>query len=373
MRPGDRLLGKYLVEQQVGEGAFGRVYLTRDESLRRLVAVKQLRTRFLGSPEAVASFVQEARAAANCGHPNIVTVYDLQPFNAPKYIIMEFLPGGTLRRVLRERQRLEVAETIRIACGICSGLSAIHGMGILHRDLKPENILFSAAGDPKISDFGLACLSRPRGKGDREDRKEIKGTLAYMSPEQVSGQTVGQASDLYALGVILHEMLTGTLYFDLDQCRTVEDVLRAIREQQPSTPSFRVPGIPSECDSIVMKLLSKRPDERYEDAGKLLADLTRLAAKAKGDGPDDGSGRDLVSRVVDEALARNWAEAFRLLRECLNRKDPPATARNLLDCAYCPRQRQYIPEPSFTRSPSDYARFWRGCCPKCGTQLELHI
>ena len=210
---------EYRITRTLGQGAFGTVYLAQDTLLDRPVAIKELTPAAQADSVAFQRFLQEARAAGSLNHPNIVTVYALKPTDAAVYLVMEYLPGGSLRGLLNERGRLPVEDAVRIAADVCDGLAAAHAKGIVHRDVKPENILLTADGRAKVGDFGIAHVPRTAGGatvGGLTQTGFQPGTLVYMSPEQIRGEGVDGRSDVYQVGAMLHEMLAGRHYLDIE-------------------------------------------------------------------------------------------------------------------------------------------------------------
>ena len=210
---------EYRITRTLGQGAFGTVYLAQDTLLDRPVAIKELTAAAQADPVGFQRFLQEARAAGSLNHPNIVTVYALKPTDDAVYLVMEYLPGGSLRGLLSQRGRLPVEDAVRIAADVCDGLAAAHAKGIVHRDVKPENILLTADGRAKVGDFGIAHVPRTAGGatvGGLTQTGFQPGTLVYMSPEQIRGEAVDGRSDVYQVGAMLHEMLAGRHYLDID-------------------------------------------------------------------------------------------------------------------------------------------------------------
>ncbi len=245
------------------------VYLTRDLNLQRQVAVKQLRHIFADDAEFRVRFLQEARAAANLVHPNIVTIYDFGRDPQDIYIVMEYVEGTDLKTLLRRRSPLLHLEAVRWMLQICEGVGYAHRAGLVHCDLKPHNILVSNSERIKITDFGI---SRALATIDPDERLDVVwGSPQYFSPEQAAGTAPSPASDVYSLGVILYEMLTGRLPFEAADI----DLLAELHQVAPVVPpSTYDPSIPSELDQILAKVLSKEPAARYRTAdqfGRVLA------------------------------------------------------------------------------------------------------
>ncbi len=260
-----------LGEPLLGSGQMAQVYLARDEVLARDVAVKLLRETYSGDEEFVERFRREAQSAASLTHPNIVSVYDLgRSEEGSYYMAMEYVPGGTLKERISGRGPLDAATAATVALQIAGALREAHGRGIIHRDVKSQNVLVTASADVKVTDFGIAravSTSRMTRTG------LVLGTAKYMSPEQAMGETVGPRSDLYSLGVVLYEMLTGELPFEADTEIAVS--IKHINEPPPP-PREPNPEIPEEMNALVLKLLSKNPEDRHRDAAELMQDLERV-------------------------------------------------------------------------------------------------
>jgi serine/threonine protein kinase len=265
-------LGRYEILSAIGAGGMGEVYRARDPRLSREVAIKLLPAPWTSDPDRLGRFEQEARAAAALNHPNILTVHEIATHEDQPYLVSELLKGETLREALK-RGPIPVAAAIDYAIQICRGLGAAHANGIVHRDLKPENIIVTQDGTIKILDFGLAKLTRPAPADDSiataarnaivTSAGVLLGTVGYMSPEQVRGQHVDQRSDLFSLGVILYEMLSGVRAF---AAGTDADTLSAILTSDP--PQFQVmpAGAGAPLDRIVRHCLDKQQDRRFQSA-----------------------------------------------------------------------------------------------------------
>ncbi len=268
------LFDRYELGKCVGEGTFGRVFHARDKVLRRDLVIKELRSEFVHDSAVLRRFADDARIAAAIGHPNIVTVFDLLPSGKPRYILMEYMAGGTLRSLLDKRGKLPVPDAVNAALALCRALKAAHSHGVIHRDLKPANIFLGSEGEIKLGDFGIAHLpERSGGSGDTSLDRPHPCTPAYASPEQLLGRELDGRSDLYALGVVLYELVTGKLYFDRRLCQNLVAWAEAVLRQFPIPPRTINPDVPPKLDLIIMRLLEKSPDKRHEDADELIRDL----------------------------------------------------------------------------------------------------
>ena len=270
---------RYVLSGLLGGGGMGKVFLARDEVLDRDVALKVLREQYAEDEGFVERFEREAKAAASLNYPHIVSVYDRgETEEGTYYIAMEYVPGGTLKdRILKEGTvevaeavPVEAAEAVRLASQIADALGIAHGRGIVHRDVKPQNVLLTADGDAKLADFGIA---RAASVTTLSNSSLVLGTAKYMSPEQAMGDPVGPGSDLYSLGVVLYEMLTGEVPFDADS--SVGVAMKHVTEP-PRPPREKNPEVPEALDAVVMKLLEKKPEDRYPGAAELVADLSRV-------------------------------------------------------------------------------------------------
>lgn len=248
---------RYRLDKQMGEGGMGVVHGATDMLLDRNVALKQLYARFVGDHEHSMRFRQEAMALASLTHPHIVTMHDLIDFDSHFWIVMELLPGGSLADRIQSSGSLPLPDCVDIACSIASGLDYAHRQGVVHRDVKPMNILFTDEGIPKLADFGTAKL---RESWIHTSEGDMLGSPAFMSPEQVTGSPVDPRTDVYCLGVSLYQMLTGKVPFDGD----ISSILAQHVNKKPDPPSSDNPAIPSGLDAVVLKMLEKAPEDRYQ-------------------------------------------------------------------------------------------------------------
>ncbi|HUP29994.1 MAG TPA: serine/threonine-protein kinase [Usitatibacter sp.] len=272
--------GRYRVLKELGRGAMGIVYLAEDEVLARTVAIKMIA--LTGSDQErdthEARFRQEARAAGGLTHPSIITIYDVGREGDVAFIAMELVQGRELRELIRDGS-LAPAEAVEIAAQVAEALAFAHEHGIVHRDIKPGNIMVLDDGRIKIMDFGIARLREPTVK---TQTGVLLGSPQYMSPEQISGQSLDGRADIFSLGVVLYEMLTGIKPFD---AADLTQVLFWVVNMPTKPPSERRPGLPAVIDYIAARALKKKPDERYATATDFAADLRQaipevLAAEA---------------------------------------------------------------------------------------------
>jgi serine/threonine protein kinase len=257
------IAGRYRLHELLGRGGMSEVWRAEDLELGRDVAIK-----LLAADADRARFDREARAVASLAHPNVMQLYDYGESEGRPYMVLEYVPGGTLEDRLRDGGHLPDDETYEIAVGIASGLAHAHARGVVHRDLKPANVLFDEEGRPKIADFGIARLAA--GEGTLTEAGTLLGTAAYISPEQASGEPAGAASDVYSFGVMLYRMLAGRLPFASND--PMELVLMHRDTPPPPLTQLRTDA-PARLESTAMLALSKDPSERPLDGGALLAEL----------------------------------------------------------------------------------------------------
>jgi serine/threonine-protein kinase len=261
-------IGRYEILEEVGHGAMGTVYKARDPLLDRALALKTVSIEFEGDEfeSFERRFYREARSAGRLSHPNIVTIHDVGKSDGVAYIAMEFLQGRSLRAMLDLGVVFPPDRIADIAAQVADGLAFAHDNGVVHRDIKPANIMVLDRGPIKIMDFGIALL--PTGTATRTDR--VFGSPKYMSPEQIVGHPVDGRSDVFSLGAVIYEMLTGFAPF---YGGNLDDVLYQVINEMPAAPSSRNKRIPPAFDFIVAKAMAKHPDGRYPDARAMAADL----------------------------------------------------------------------------------------------------
>jgi serine/threonine-protein kinase len=269
-----RSLASYKVVSLIGAGGMGQVYLARDDKLNRFVALKVLLPEIAGDAARTRRFDQEARAASALNHPNILTIYDIGSVDDTHYIATEYVEGETLRQRI-DRGRIDTRTALDIACQIAGALAAAHDAKIIHRDIKPENIMIRQDGIVKVVDFGLAKLAGATLTPDARTLEQVQtaagvimGTVSYMSPEQARGSAIDSRADIWSLGVVLYEMLTGVCPFAAEN---IADALASIIHEEPPSLS----GLPDNVGPIVSKALCKNADERYQTAADIYADLKR--------------------------------------------------------------------------------------------------
>lgn len=279
LQPG-QVIGRYHINELIGSGGMGQVFLADDTELNRPVAFKVLHRDVAEDQERVRRFIQEARAASALNHPNILTIHEIGAFEGCRFIVSEYVEGETLRE--RMKKGLTVAESVDITCQIAAALQAAHSAGIVHRDIKPENVMIRRDALVKVLDFGLAKLTEaddhppidpnatnaPIASAVLTNPGLVMGTVAYMSPEQACGKPVDSRTDLWSLGVVFHEMLTGKSPFEGD---SVTDIITSILKTETTLPTSD--NLPPELQPICKRALAKKRESRYQSAHDLLKDL----------------------------------------------------------------------------------------------------
>lgn len=274
-----QVLKHYAVEERLGRGGMGEVYRARDTRLERSVALKVLPAEFTRDEDRKRRFFQEARAASAVTHPAIAQIYDVDEAEGVAFIAMELVPGKTVRALLQGRE-LDLLGALAVAIQVAEALTKAHAAGVVHRDLKPENVMVTPEGHAKVLDFGLAKLLEAEGQeADELSRMQtiartqagmVVGTLRYMSPEQARGLAVDPRSDLFSLGVLVYEMVTGQLPFS---GKTPLDTLHAIAFEESRAATQIRPNLPPSLQRVLSRCLRKRPEDRYPDAGELAQEL----------------------------------------------------------------------------------------------------
>ena len=295
-----RKFGRYEIVAELGKGAMGVVYRARDPLLDRTVAIKTINMSLEldEMAEYEARFYQEAKAAGGLNHPNIVTIHDIGKSGNVAYMAMEFLEGQELRVMMSPGRPLAPGHAVDIAAQVAQGLAYAHQHGVVHRDVKPANIMILRNGMAKITDFGIA---RMRMAGVRTQTGIVLGSPRYMAPEQVAGKRAEPRSDVFSLGVILYEMLTGNPPFTGDD---VTSIMFQILNLVPPPPSTINPAIPGVLDFIVAKALAKPSGDRYPDAAELARDLHDCAKHAQAAGPAPAIARAVAQPRLDTEAAQ---------------------------------------------------------------------
>ncbi len=263
------VISHYKIIEKIGAGGMGEVYLAEDTKLKRKVALKFLPSHLCQDEDCRTRFKREAQAAAKLNHPNIVTIHEVSQYQGRPYFAMEHIEGRALGDIMKKNE-LSISEIVDLAIGICEGLNKAHQAGIVHRDIKPSNIVIDADGRPKLLDFGLAAI---QGLEKLTVTGSTLGTIAYMSPEQVRGKGVNERSDLFSMGTVLYEMITGRLPFKAEtETATINSILNDIPEPLARYKS----NMPDEIQSIIDKALDKHEETRYQTAAGIISDLRKL-------------------------------------------------------------------------------------------------
>ncbi|HEY8103370.1 MAG TPA: protein kinase, partial [Gaiellaceae bacterium] len=276
MAAGDPLIdtlfdGRYQIIRKLGSGGMANVYLAEDQELGRRVAIKILDDRHARDDQFIERFRREAQHAAGLSHPNVVSVYDRGEAEGTYYIAMEHVEGRTLKELLVARGPSPLGIAIDYTRQILSALRFAHRNGIVHRDIKPHNVIVDGDGRVKVMDFGIA---RAGAASQMTEAGSIIGTAQYLSPEQARGAPVDQTSDLYSTGIVLYELLTGTVPFTGE---TPVEIAMKHLSQVPAPPSTHRPEIPRDLDYVVLRALAKDPADRYHSAEEMDSDLERIA------------------------------------------------------------------------------------------------
>ena len=317
-------LGRYVIVEELGQGAMGVVYKAVDPLIDRTVAIKTINLD-LSRDELETfekRFQREVQSAGKLNHPNIVTIYDVGRAEGVAYMAMEFLQGKELREILDSGVVLPIEKVVHIAAQVCDGLAFAHEHGIVHRDIKPANIMVLKNGMVKITDFGIAQVS----SASRTMAGMVMGSPKYMSPEQVVGQTVDGRSDIFSLGVVLYEMLTGKTPFVGDN---ISAIMYQILNEEPIPPKAFNQNIPDSINYIVLKALAKQPDARYQTAKELARDLRKyktLVVPAPGENPAPAAPLER-RRTPRDSLGDKTQVIARLSEEEESPPPAPAAAR----------------------------------------------
>ncbi|MDZ4655109.1 MAG: Stk1 family PASTA domain-containing Ser/Thr kinase [Coriobacteriia bacterium] len=303
---------RYRVTERIGSGGMAEVYKAQDEVLGRTVAVKVLHERYAAEPNFVARFRQEAQAAANLQHPNIVNIYDWGREDETYYIVMEYVKGTDLKTIVQQQGPLDPIRAAEYAVQACSALAEAHGYDVIHRDIKPHNIVITPDGAVKVMDFGIARA----GNTSMTQTGSVLGTAQYISPEQAQGRPLGPSSDLYSLGITLYELVTGYPPFDADT--PVAVALKQVNELAVPVRQVR-PEVPSSLEAVIMRALRKDPSERYVSAKEMRTDLKRVVSGE----PLGASAPFAPQRIVDETTVMPAVERADRVRTASNIRPVP--------------------------------------------------
>ena len=307
------LNGRYELLERIGSGGMSVVYKARDRALGRIVAIKMMHESFTSDSGFLKRFLQEAHAAANLAHPNIVTVHDIGQDEYKHFIVMEYVEGQTLKEIIRsyEGDPMAVNRALDLIIQVCNGIGYAHRANLVHCDVKPQNIIVTVDERVKVADFGIARAIS--GATQQQQVSQVWGTPQYFSPEQAAGEAPTPASDVYAIGIILFEMLTGRLPFAAESHTAM--ALKHLHTPPPLVTEFN-PGIPSQLAQIVNKLLAKEPAGRYRTAGQLGRILTTYRQRSQ---EETGPIYSPLSATTQQAPAIPVAEQK---TEIFHRPDP---------------------------------------------------
>lgn len=313
---GKRISGRYKIKDMIGGGGMANVYLAHDMILDRDVAVKMLRLDFANDDEFIRRFHREAQSATSLAHPNIVSIYDVGEEDGLYYIVMEYVDGQTLKQYIQQHAPVPVEEALDIMKQLTSAISNAHHNHIVHRDIKPHNILIDSSGTVKITDFGIAMALSATSI---TQTNSVLGSVHYLSPEQARGGMANKKSDIYSIGIVMFELLTGRLPFSGESAVSI-----ALKHLQSETPSLKRwnPQIPQSVENIVLKATAKDPFHRYDNVDEMEDDLrTALDSKRLNEGkfviPEDDEATKAIPIITNDRPYHN-------LDETIVRKDAPA-------------------------------------------------
>ncbi|MBN1223106.1 MAG: protein kinase, partial [Candidatus Aminicenantes bacterium] len=267
---GSLFAGRYEVIEEIGRGGMGAVFRVVDKKINEEVALKVLKPEISSDGQTIERFKNELKLARKITHKNVCRMYDLNEAEGVPYITMEFVAGEDLKSLIGRAGRLSIEKAVSIARQICEGLIEAHNLGVVHRDLKPQNIMIDRKGNARIMDFGIA---RTIGASELTEAGAVIGTPHYISPEQVEGKAPDQRTDIYALGVILYEMVTGQLPFQAESALSL--ALKHLQES-PRSPRELNPTVPESLSRLIIKCLEKDREQRYQSAGDLLSALSKI-------------------------------------------------------------------------------------------------
>src|SRR5215217_8585115 len=309
--------GRYRVVRKLGSGGMADVYLAEDEELGRRVAIKILNERHANDEQFVERFRREAKNAAGLSHPNIVSIYDRGEAEGTYYIAMEYLDGRSLKELILSRGPAPPRIAIEYVRQILAALRFAHRHGVVHRDIKPHNIMVDAEGRLTVTDFGIARAEQA-GSSQMTEAGSIIGTAQYLSPEQARGAPVDQTSDLYSVGIVLYELLTGTVPFNGD---TPVEIAMKHLSQTPQPPSAKRHDVPPDLDKVVLRALAKDPADRYRSAEEMDADLDRVG-RGLGVAPETAEAATTVLAGAGATSAGTAATIVRNAQTAPTRYEP---------------------------------------------------
>ena len=317
---GKRISGRYKIKDMIGGGGMANVYLAHDMILDRDVAVKMLRLDFANDDEFIRRFHREAQSATSLAHPNIVSIYDVGEEDGLYYIVMEYVDGQTLKQYIQQHAPVPVEEALDIMKQLTSAISDAHHNHIVHRDIKPHNILIDSSGTVKITDFGIAMALSATSI---TQTNSVLGSVHYLSPEQARGGMANKKSDIYSIGIVMFELLTGRLPFSGESAVSI-----ALKHLQSETPSLKRwnPQIPQSVENIVLKATAKDPFHRYDNVDEMEDDLrTALDSKRLNEGkfviPEDDEATKAIPIITNDRPYHNLEETI-VRKDALSSQEP---------------------------------------------------
>jgi serine/threonine-protein kinase len=322
--------GKYETWEKIGDGVYGSTYRSRDPLLDRQVAIKAYRKELTTSPEFMDHFRREARQLASLRHPNIVTVIDGGDENGQFYLVMEYLPGGSLVQMLRDNKQLSISKVIETLRPVADALDYAHARRVFHRDLKPSNILFAEDGHPVLTDFAVAKPAPLNGNG--KSSLSIVGTPEYLAPEQILTKDANPQTDVYALGVIAFQMMAGRPPFS----GSVEGTYRSHLEQPPPDIRMYNPAIPKELSDVLARAMAKEPHRRFNTAREFVDTLEQIAIQVSRE-----QGRALYQAAKEHMKVLQFDAAISKLEQVLALRANPEVESLLKECQ---RRKQIVEE-----------------------------
>lgn len=318
--PGTVIADRYTVGDRLGSGGMADVYLAHDAELGRNVALKVLHRRFSDDPGFVDRFRLEAQSAAGLQHPNVVSVFDRGDWDGTSWIAMEYLPGTTLKEVIRQSAPLDPARATRIALQVSQAVAFAHRAGVIHRDIKPQNVMIGPDDRATVTDFGIARA----GASGVTEAGSILGTAHYISPEQAQGHDAGPQADVYSVGIVLYEMLTGRVPFDAE---TPVAIAMQQVTTEPQAPSAIVPGIPTDLEALTLQCLAKDPALRPAGADELVVRLDAISERLRVSA-DPGATVAFGATAATTAMAAGAAAAAATTAQAQTTPPPPSSVDN---------------------------------------------
>jgi len=317
-----RTLGRYVLQEEIGRGSMGTVFKASDPMIERTVAIKTINALQIqdGSVEPRRRFLREAKAAGRLSHPCIVTIYDVGEFEDTAYIVMELLEGRALKDILDRGERIALATAVQIVLQTADALGFAHRQGVVHRDIKPGNLMLTKQGLVKITDFGIARIDQM----SRTRTGVVIGSPRYMSPEQVSGKKADGRSDVFSLGIVLYELLTGVAPFDAPRPEDFLTLMQNIVSKRPEPASRLNPAVPATLDAVIERALRKDPDERYATADLLAKDLRDVLLGAL---KSNESKSDIAALAATDDLVMPEFDLFAATEPTNGERRAPAAAK----------------------------------------------